>query len=88
MTTSTVIPSPAEEIERLLKLTVRDRCACCGGPTLPVLERRGPIALCNRCARFCEVKGGVYTHAIPGRVDRAAAERIWSADLGFKKLGA
>lgn len=87
MAKSTVIPSPSSQLDRLLAASVRDRCACCGGPTLPVLERRGDVMLCNRCARFCEVKSGKYTHVIPSRIDRAVAERVWSIDLGFKKLG-
>jgi hypothetical protein len=87
MTTSTVIASPASEIERLLGLSARGRCACCNGPALPVLEQRGDVMLCNRCARHCESKGGNYTHVIPPRTDRDAAERAWSRDLGFKQLG-
>jgi len=43
--------------------------------------------LCSRCARFCALKGRTFTHVIPARIDRGRAERIWSIDLGFKKLG-
>jgi hypothetical protein len=84
---STVIASPASAVDKLLSASRRDRCACCGGPTLPVIERHGDISLCNRCARFCESKGGKFTHVIPARIDRESADRIWAADLGFKKLG-
>jgi hypothetical protein len=52
-----------------------------------VLEWRGTYALCNRCARFCESKGGKFTHAIPARIDWDAADRRWAIDLGFKQLG-
>ena len=87
MTTSSVIANPASTLDEMLQSSARDRCACCGGPTLPVLEWRGAIALCNRCARFCESKGGKYTHNIPARIDWESADRMWAVDLGFKKLG-
>ncbi len=87
MAVSSVIANPASALDEALRSSVRDRCACCGGPTLPVLERRGAIALCNRCVRFCEVKGGAYNHVIPARIDWAAGDRAWAVDLGFKILG-
>ncbi|HEY4689028.1 MAG TPA: hypothetical protein VIK33_06930 [Anaerolineae bacterium] len=87
MTTSTVIASPARAVDEMLRSSARGRCACCGGPTLPVLEWRGDHALCNRCARHCEAKGGKHSHVIPARLDWAAADRAWAVDLGFKKLG-
>lgn len=84
---TSVIANPAGALDAMLRSSARDRCACCGGPTLPVLERRGEIALCNRCTRFCKFEGGAYTHVIPARIDWAAADRVWAIDLGFKKLG-
>ncbi|HLF27809.1 MAG TPA: hypothetical protein VJG32_15855 [Anaerolineae bacterium] len=84
---SSVIAQPAEAVNQRLITAARERCACCGGPTLPVLESRAGVALCNRCARFCESKGGKYTHALPARIDWPSADRIWAVDLGFKKLG-
>jgi len=86
MPRSTVITNPAIDLDRLIGGGKRNRCACCGGPTLPVLDRRGDIMLCSRCAQFCTAKGGIFTHVIPARIDRDSAERIWSVDLGFKKL--
>ena len=87
MVASTVIARPAGAVDEMLKLAHRDRCVCCGGPTLPVIERRGEVALCNRCSLRCESKAGVYTHTIPARIDWVSADRIWAVDLGFKKLG-
>jgi len=87
MTTSTVIPSPASEIERLLSTSVPGRCECCEGPALPVIDQRGEIMLCHRCARWCSEKGGKYTHVIPSPIDWESADRTWAVDLGFKKLG-
>ncbi len=87
MTLSSVMTHPAEAPGAMLRSSARNRCACCGGPALPVLERRGDVMLCNRCARFCESKGGTYTHVIPARIDRESVDRIWAVDLGFKKLG-
>ena len=86
MVASTVIAQPSDQLERV-RSTGRDRCACCGGPTLPVLEWRGDHAVCYRCARFCEAKGRQYKHVSPARIDRAAADRVWAIDLGFKQLG-
>ena len=88
MPRSTVTTNPATDLDRLIGGGKRNRCACCGGPTLTVLDVRGDIMLCSRCARFCTVKGGSFTHVSPARIDRGRAERIWSVDLGFKKLGA
>jgi hypothetical protein len=87
MAVSSVIAKPAGAVDDMLRSNARGRCACCGGPTLPVLEWRGTYALCNRCARFCESKGGKFTHAIPARIDWDAADRRWAIDLGFKQLG-
>jgi len=87
MPSSSVIANPAGVLGEMLRASARERCACCGGPTLPVLERRGDVMLCNRCARFCESKGGAYTHVIPARIDRESVDRIWALDLGFKQLG-
>ena len=87
MVASSVIARPSDAVDRLLKLAVRDRCACCGGPTLPVIEWRGEYALCTRCARGCESKRGVFTHKIPARIDWERADRVWAVNLGFKKLG-
>lgn len=87
VTSSTVIARPAGAVAEMLHSKARGRCACCGGPTLPVLEWRGAFALCNRCARFCESKGEAFTHAVPPRIDWKAADRAWAIDLGFKVLG-
>lgn len=86
MAKSSVIPNPDPQLQTVLRSTARGRCACCGGPALPVLEQRDGFALCGRCARFCEVRGDTYTHRIPARIDWAAADRAWAVDLGFKKL--
>jgi len=86
MPRSTVITNPVPDLDRLIGGGKRNRCACCGGPTLPVLDVRGDLMLCSRCARFCTAKGDSFTHVIPARIDRGRAERIWSIDLGFKKL--
>jgi len=86
-TTSTVIAKPAAAVETMLRSSARGRCACCGGPTLPVIEWRGKYALCNRCGRFCESKAGVWHHAVPARIDWTKADRVWAVDLGFKRLG-
>lgn len=87
MAASSVIAKPASEVDSMLGKIGRSRCACCGGPTLPVIEWRGRFALCNRCARWCESKGGEFTHVIPARLDWATADRVWATDLGFKRLG-
>ena len=86
MAKSTVIPNPSSQLGRLISAAARGRCECCGGPTLPVIEQRGAIMLCNRCARFCEEKGGKFRHVLPARIDRPAVDRLWAIDLGFKKL--
>ena len=87
MITQSVIAQPAGAVDQMLHRMSRDRCACCGGPTLPVIEWRGTWALCNRCALRCEFADGRYTHTLPSRIDREAVDRIWAIDLGFKKLG-
>jgi len=86
MVKSSVVTHPAAQVERLMPAG-GERCACCGGPTLPVLEWRGEFALCNRCSRFCKSKGGKFAHVVPARIDGTAAHRAWSVDLGFKTLG-
>jgi hypothetical protein len=64
MPRSTVITNPATDLDRLIGGGKRNRCACCGGPTRRCLDGRGDIMLCSRCARFCTVKDGIFTHVI------------------------
>lgn len=87
MATSSVIARPAGAVDEMLHRMPGDRCACCGGPTLPVIEWRGEFAVCHRCARWCESTAGKFTHRIRARIDRESVDRIWAIDLGFKKLG-
>lgn len=97
MVRSTVIPRPDK---RVLDLTVsarQYRCACCGGPALPILEWHEPRGewpgyyLCHTCAQFCQVeeqkKGRLrFRHTPRPRLDWQKADLRWAVDLGFKKL--
>jgi hypothetical protein len=86
MTGSTVISKADSSVTKMLERRGRDRCACCGRSTLPMLEWRGDHALCHRCARQCAVEHGEYTHAPRRRFDWASVDRRWAVDLGFKRL--
>ncbi|MFQ6059492.1 MAG: hypothetical protein ACE5MB_11510, partial [Anaerolineae bacterium] len=94
MVRSTVIPKPDESLQQLIISTRQYRCACCGGPTLPVLEWHPPqderpgYYLCSRCARFCHADEEAmrFEHAPRLRFDWERADQRWAVDLGFKKL--
>ena len=86
MTQSTVISNVADSVTKMLERRGRDRCACCGKSTLPVLEWRGDHALCHHCAQHCAEVDGRYTHATRQRFDWPAVDRSWALDLGFKRL--
>jgi hypothetical protein len=98
MPASTVIPKPDNSVEDLIAAGRRNRCACCAGPVVPILEYSGPqderqgYYLCNNCKMTCEVKETKagkrrFTHQARERLDWDQADRRWAADLGFKRLG-
>ena len=96
MPRSTVIAKPAPRVVHLAT-SAGNRCACCGGPTLPVLEWHPPEGtqpgyyLCHHCAQRCRAKvskqsGLRFEHKPHPRRNWQKADRQWAADLGFKRL--
>lgn len=94
-----IISRPDSSVEELIASGRRNRCACCGGPVVPVIEYRGPqderrgYYLCHNCKMTCEVgetETGErrFTHRTRPRLDWERADRRWAADLGFKRLDA
>lgn len=94
-----IVSRPDSSVEELVASGRRNRCACCGGPVVPVIEYRGPqderrgYYLCNNCKMLCEI-GQTETgerrfiHHTRQRLDWDRADRRWATDLGFKRLGA
>lgn len=96
---TTMVPDPVGAVERVLANKARYECACCGGPTVPVLEWHPPTAeqpgyyLCHHCAQKCKAEarpGAIprFEHVVRAPINWAEVNRRWSADLGFKKLTA
>ncbi|MER3544347.1 MAG: hypothetical protein C4311_07005 [Chloroflexota bacterium] len=93
-----IVSRPESSVEALIASGRRNRCACCGGPVVPVIEYRGPqderqgYYLCNSCKMLCEVgqtEAGErrFIHHTRQRLDWERADRRWATDLGFKRLG-
>lgn len=93
-----IVSRPESSVEALIASGRRNRCACCGGPVVPVIEYRGPqderrgYYLCNPCKMLCEVSQTEmgerrFIHHTRQRLDWERADRRWATDLGFKRLG-
>jgi len=99
MPQSIIVSRPDSSVEELIGSGRRNRCACCGGPVVPVIEYHGPqderrgYYLCNNCLMICErsqTRKGErrFKHHIRPRLDWDLADRRWAVDLGFKRLDA
>lgn len=97
MPRSTVIPKPDPSVVHLITSARSYRCACCSGPTLPVLEWHPPedtrpgYYLCHHCAQGCQTKvskrsGLRFEHKPYLGIRWEQADRQWATDLGFKRL--
>ena len=97
MPRSTVIPKPDPNVVHLITSASSHRCACCGGPALPVLEWHPPeeawpgYYLCHHCAQGCrrevsERSGPRFEHKPYSGLDWEQADQQWATDLGFKRL--
>jgi hypothetical protein len=97
MPESTVLSRPDASVEALIAAGRRNRCACCGGPVVPIIDYSGPqderqgYYRCTTCRLTCQMSESngerQFTHQTRPRLDWDQADRRWAADLGFKRLG-